>query len=262
MAPYKKRKSFRTLPPTKKDLKNRREFLTNLNSLSKIYFSYALNKILKNLENPSKTNPESLIISLRDKIEPAFRKKTAKIVGRFVNKSTSFYSRQIDDILIKNDLNHEHSKDRLQVLKEERYDYAVKYVNAIPEVFFSKALHILSNTQLTSLDNSILENIPILFALSQAVKKLKDLPRIIRNRNRLIVYDQTKKILAKVNELRYLEAGLYRYVWRTSEDERVVGNPAGLYPPSAIGCMKTTTSETTKSSAGIRPRQTATPQKP
>jgi hypothetical protein len=218
---HNKNKGIRTLPATKKDVKNRREFLANMNRLSNFFFGLTLAKIMESLEHPSKTSPETLIFSLRDKIEPAFQKKQQKILKKFVNQSINFYSRQIDDILIKNNLDHTHSKDRLDILKEEQCDYALKNLNnIIPYVFFSKALHILQNIPFRDSDVN----------LKEAQKKLKDLPRIIRNRNRLIAYNETGRILAITNELRYLEAGLYTYIWRTSEDERVVGNPTGLYP--------------------------------
>lgn len=42
--------------------------------------------------------------------------------------------------------------------------------------------------------------------------------------------DQTLKLAADITEERQTQAGISRYVWRTSNDERVRGNPSGKWP--------------------------------
>lgn len=49
-------------------------------------------------------------------------------------------------------------------------------------------------------------------------------------RARLIARDQVGKLNAKVVEERHKELGIVAYTWSTSRDERVRGNPGGLYP--------------------------------
>lgn len=46
----------------------------------------------------------------------------------------------------------------------------------------------------------------------------------------LIARDQVSKFNANLNELRQKEVGISQYIWKTGEDERVRGNPDGLYP--------------------------------
>lgn len=53
---------------------------------------------------------------------------------------------------------------------------------------------------------------------------------VSESRARLIARDQVGKINAKVTEARHKEIGIVEYEWSTSLDERVRGNPAGLYP--------------------------------
>lgn len=49
-------------------------------------------------------------------------------------------------------------------------------------------------------------------------------------RAELIAIDQVGKIVGQVNAARQQDLGITHFFWRTSKDERVRGNPAGLYP--------------------------------
>lgn len=51
-------------------------------------------------------------------------------------------------------------------------------------------------------------------------------------RAKLIAVDQLGKLHGALTKARYQEAGLDLYEWRTSQDERVRGNPKGKYPGS------------------------------
>jgi len=55
---------------------------------------------------------------------------------------------------------------------------------------------------------------------------------VVRSRAELIARDQTLKLYGQIQEERQTQAGIEEYVWSTSLDERVRGNPAGLYPKS------------------------------
>lgn len=59
---------------------------------------------------------------------------------------------------------------------------------------------------------------------------------VAKSRADLIARDQTLKLNAKLAATRVQSAGITRYEWSTSQDERVRGNPAGKYPnPSKTG---------------------------
>jgi uncharacterized protein with gpF-like domain len=49
-------------------------------------------------------------------------------------------------------------------------------------------------------------------------------------RARFIARDQFHKVSATINEHQCRDLGCEGYIWSTSHDERVVGNPSGLYP--------------------------------
>lgn len=63
-------------------------------------------------------------------------------------------------------------------------------------------------------------------------KQIEQRMGVVRSRAELIARDQTLKLYGQVQQERQTEAGIVEYTWSTSEDERVRGNPAGLYPKS------------------------------
>jgi len=62
------------------------------------------------------------------------------------------------------------------------------------------------------------------------MQELQRIGGITKNRARLIARDQTSKLNSSINQARQQSIGVEEYVWRNSKDERVVGNPSGLYP--------------------------------
>lgn len=69
------------------------------------------------------------------------------------------------------------------------------------------------------------------------VKSLETRFKVAGNRARFIARDQTEKIIGNLNEARQTDLGIKSYIWRTSDDERVVGTPGGLYPIGNPGHM-------------------------
>lgn len=61
-------------------------------------------------------------------------------------------------------------------------------------------------------------------------KRLQDLGGITKRRAAFIARDQSANVTAALNETRQTSLGIDEYIWRNSRDNRVVGNPAGLYP--------------------------------
>lgn len=56
---------------------------------------------------------------------------------------------------------------------------------------------------------------------SQLRSELKKLLKISDNRAKLIARDQTAKFNSDLNRIRHEQAGIEKYIWRTSKDERV-----------------------------------------
>lgn len=53
---------------------------------------------------------------------------------------------------------------------------------------------------------------------------------VSKSRADLIARDQVGKLNGQITQQRHADLGIEEYIWRTSRDERVRGNPAGLYP--------------------------------
>ncbi len=61
-------------------------------------------------------------------------------------------------------------------------------------------------------------------------KQLARIGNISENKARFIARDQTSKLAGDLTGIRQADVGIEEYKWRNSQDARVVGNPAGLYP--------------------------------
>ena len=61
-------------------------------------------------------------------------------------------------------------------------------------------------------------------------KQIGEVAGIGERRAKLIGRDQVGKLQGALHEARQKDLGVESYVWRTSRDERVAGNPSGFYP--------------------------------
>jgi SPP1 gp7 family putative phage head morphogenesis protein len=61
-------------------------------------------------------------------------------------------------------------------------------------------------------------------------KRLQDIGNISKNRAKFIARDQTAKLTGDLNQARQQDNGIDEYDWKNAGDQRVVGNPSGLYP--------------------------------
>lgn len=61
-------------------------------------------------------------------------------------------------------------------------------------------------------------------------ERLQKIGGISKNRAKFIARDQTAKLTGDLNQLRQADNGIDEYIWRNVGDNRVVGNPGGLYP--------------------------------
>lgn len=65
------------------------------------------------------------------------------------------------------------------------------------------------------------------------MERISDIGNITLRRGAFIARDQTASLNSMVNQQRNEDCGIRQYIWRTSEDERVVGDPTGLYPKAS-----------------------------
>ena len=68
------------------------------------------------------------------------------------------------------------------------------------------------------------------FEEGSLTKRLQKIGGISDSRARVIARDQTAKLSTDLARIRQEEVGIVSYIWRNSQDNRVVGKPGGLYP--------------------------------
>lgn len=62
------------------------------------------------------------------------------------------------------------------------------------------------------------------------IEQIQHVGGVSRERAIIIARDQTSKMNSAINQARNEALGIEEYIWRTSKDSRVVGNPGGHYP--------------------------------
>lgn len=97
---------------------------------------------------------------------------------------------------------------------------AVHLISTIPDVYYAKV-------QQAVFDSYQQERLPEGRSLLQ---EIKEIGKLTYERAKLISVDQTQKMHCVVTQTRQTSLGIEEYIWRTANDQRVVGNPTGLYP--------------------------------
>lgn len=98
---------------------------------------------------------------------------------------------------------------------------AVHLISSIPDMYHDKVL----SAVMKSYQQQPLPEGRDLIAEIREIGKIE-----LNERAKLIAVDQTNKMHCMVTQARQTSLGIEEYIWRTAEDQRVVGNPSGLYP--------------------------------
>jgi uncharacterized protein with gpF-like domain len=215
------------LPPTKRNVKDRRIFIGKIRLLN----AKILLPTLKVISDSLKENPDKVIAILAELEKEAiekYAKASRPAVKLFTATLIQYYTKQIDQILEKHRMspNGNISEEK----KEEIQQNCQTITTKIAAVFFLRILNAVKKNQLISYDEAIITGKPPKFDIEAIKKRMRRVFKMANNHAKMIAQDQTNKILSMTNILKYKLAGLTSYIWRTSEDERVVGNPTGLYP--------------------------------
>ena len=92
-------------------------------------------------------------------------------------------------------------------------------IESIPEQHWSRVIQAVS-------DN--FEGRPL--GKGGLTRQLQQIGGITDKRARIIARDQTAKLSTDLARVRQEDIGVKSYIWRNSQDSRVVGNPTGKYP--------------------------------
>lgn len=183
-----------------------RRFLKNATTAIRdiIIPSYKQQKLLTDATEGSFGNFErvlsSFFASTRDRVDELLRLESIKHTDRFTESARRAFGLDLKGIVSAEDLN----------------DYLDQV--ALRNAGLIKGLSDdLTKRVRTITVNSLVNGETVL----QLQKKLKHELRVSDSRARLIARDQTAKLNADLNKKRHTQAGIDKYTWRTSKDERV-----------------------------------------
>ena len=107
-------------------------------------------------------------------------------------------------------------KDVVELMGAE----ATHLITTIPEVYHAKVQEaVMQSYQQIALPDG-----------QDLISYISSLEDMTYERAKTIAVDQTNKMHSMVTQARQSALGIEEYIWRTSKDQRVVGNPSGLYP--------------------------------
>lgn len=108
--------------------------------------------------------------------------------------------------------------DSLDSFIKESIAENVRLIKTIPNIYFNDVGEaIYKHFSGIPIDGGITERLSTIGGTTQT-------------RAAFIARDQTAKLNGQLTRYRHESVGIKKYKWRNSRDQRVVGNPAGLYP--------------------------------
>ena len=148
--------------------------------------------------------PDAVIVSMAETAAKSINSKNFKYFGQFAEKVAGI-----------NPIAHE---PWLRAQMETFTRFNVSLIKSIPEEHLRRVESIISvGVQRGRLAKDIATDVAEKF----------DIPL---NRAKLIARDQTAKFNSSLTRIRQTDLGISQYIWHTAGDERVRGNPDGLYP--------------------------------
>lgn len=108
----------------------------------------------------------------------------------------------------------------MQTTLENAAVAAATYIKSIPQEHIGKVAAAL----VTSLRQ---EQLPEGRTLAEHIEHIGG---VTKRRAQFIARDQLHKVRSDIDEAQQRDIGIDEFIWRTSQDERVVGNPGGKYP--------------------------------
>lgn len=147
--------------------------------------------------------------------EAEIRALASRMAGRIEVFNTNQLNRQFKKVLGVNPFVHE------PFLRQEAVAFTkqnVKLITSISEDYFDK------------LEQTVFRNVQQGKLTKDIAEEIKNVYGVTTNRAKLIARDQVSKFNGNLTRLRQKNVGIEKYKWSNSGDERVRGNPDGLYP--------------------------------
>lgn len=131
-----------------------------------------------------------------------------------------------------NQINHQSFQNQFKKILGVSISIAEPFLSSEINLFTKRNVSLiktLPNQFLDRIESKIYNDITQGKLLREIEKDLRNEFRITKNRAKLIARDQVAKFNGSLTKNRQLNIGVKEYVWSTSLDERVRGNPFGKY---------------------------------
>ena len=110
------------------------------------------------------------------------------------------------------------SDKKLDDLLKLKINENVNLIKSIPQTYFDK------------INSIVYQSITQGTRASEIIEDIEKLGGVTKRRAEFIAIDQLSKANAAISQERQESIGVKDYIWRMSKDEKVRGNPNGLYP--------------------------------
>ena len=214
--------------------------------------------------------------SIINKLANGLKKDIRELVLPILNRDKKLYqdslSSDLDDTLsmLKTKYSHitkSHIADITQIVNSLNRIQKNKFINNVNSAIGVDLAQILQNESLEDFVNmqinknvSLVKSIPDEFfkqieaeiyngvsngatygSIAKRISGIKDISSVfgkLSNRTKFIARNEVENINAALVKKRSEKVGLKKFIWQTSRDERVRGNPAGLYPDAKCSHYK------------------------
>ena len=225
------RQGQRITPPKTMEVRYRKRLLAIVNQINRLVKKKlipAIRRLEPEFTADSKQSARnqlvSLLNSLNSQVQPG-DKSSLKWAESFVNGTNKVNERRNFEMFKRAtgiDLKRVVMNEGIEKGLKSDIKANVNLIKSIPDTYFKRINKIFEEALLKEQPaSSLIEQIT---ALGESTKK----------RAKFIARDQTATISGKLNERRSMNLGSVGYKWQTSGDQRVRGNPSGLYPDSAF----------------------------
>jgi hypothetical protein len=215
-----KKRRAKVLGAAPRQLKYLRLFLRKITYLLKKLYDPLIHRIatiISNSKNIAKEDIRAriflLLAAVHAQKEWLFAKNAQKITRKYIHLVVSGTSKSIKKTFEKHSLPFNPSSTGVEVTATLE---CADRLRSIPGWFQEKLMHYIEIGAYEKITERNLEN-------------------LLANRAKLTTRTQISRAISEEEIARNRQAGLTHYIWRTAEDERVVGNPSGLYPKGNPG---------------------------
>lgn len=158
------------------------------------------------------------LAGVKAQLDTIVTKARPGLVAQGVGKRTSAFAVDAADKSVRGIVTIDRDKTISGVDQQAFVRRNVKLIKSIPKQLFADVQAELTDAWNVGRDRAVL------------ARNIEERFDVTENRAKLIARDQVSTLFSQVNQKRQRDLGITRYEWDTAQDERVRGDPGGLYP--------------------------------